>query len=679
MKTGKDKKDNKVTRLGAAASGGGPATTKRPRSSRRPAKSAPAELPRVPRTFVGQAESRRLIEEELSPWLVTRWESADFGIDGVVEITRPIGGSSVDEEATGKCFALQLKSTDAELERSAMSVTTGHLRYWLDHSLPVLLVSHHAPSRTMRGRWIDSELLDDLRGSTPALWSQGTVTIHLTLPIAGSACEKIEATVLRVHRRRSILTPSRFFELRTRLLEAAARLDEIGTKSAVRTVSNLAEESRKALHAAPYTVVIAGSQRVGKSTLVNALLRTEISPVEAFPTTAVPIMFRSALVTGAVAVFADGRRERIEATVDGLRPYATQRENSGNAKAVAAVEVSLPNDVLARGISLADAPGLRDASAAVRAVTARLLDDADAVVYVLDAALGAKFKIDQGVIDDLSLFRKSKERLIVVLNQEDALNPEGRAPLAAYVERELRAHGIWNGLPETPFFISGQAAFESQRRGEPLPESFALLEDRLWGHLLRTRSTGLARLARATQRLEEACVDAGGLLGSRATDGQAADVLNRSIDSCRVGIDELHRAARQWRNAAANFLESSLRSRVESRTAELVARLTAIPANQPLPSREAIEVELRAEWLEDATQVWGWFRGEVGAFAEAQGQLLSRALDDARASLGMPKPVSVPLPSALPLQPIDMSLSESWLGLLVWRLFSWFWIHVWNS
>lgn len=60
---------------------------------------------------------------------------------------------------------------------------------------------------------------------------------------------------------------------------------------------------------------------------MDALLGVEISPVADYPTTAVPILFD-----------------------------------------VRAVRVTLPNDMLARGVTLVDTPGLHDASPAVRDV-----------------------------------------------------------------------------------------------------------------------------------------------------------------------------------------------------------------------------------------------------------------------------------------------------------------------
>jgi len=107
---------------------------------RQGAATARTDTPIIPRSFTAETESRRLFETAVAPWSVTRWEQNDFGIYAVVEIACLIPGTA-DQKPTGKWFGVQLKSTDADEEPQGLRGTTGHLRYWLNHSLPVLLVA----------------------------------------------------------------------------------------------------------------------------------------------------------------------------------------------------------------------------------------------------------------------------------------------------------------------------------------------------------------------------------------------------------------------------------------------------------------------------------------------------------------------------------------------------------
>jgi ribosome biogenesis GTPase A len=637
------------------------------RPSRRATASTASSRPRLPRTRIVEAESRRLIEESLSAWPVQRWEASDFGIDGVVEISDALTGSR-DEEVSGRLFAIQLKATDIDEDKTSVTVSTGHLDYWRGHSLPVLLVKAHMPTRTMRARWIDDELFAELHARGVNLWEQGSAAVHLPVVLTAASKAEIERVVRRHQRNPPRLTPARFFELREKALMAASALAAIGARSGVESIGLVARQCRDVLQAAPYTVVVSGPQRVGKSTLINALLGVEVSPVAAFPTTAVPLVFRSGSTSSASVLFAGGTRKEIDPTAAGLRPYAAHQENQGNAKDVAAVEVTLPNDMLARGIALADAPGLRDSSKVVRDLTQRLLTSADAVLYVLDAGLGKKFHIDSGVVEDLRELRRSKDRLLVVLNQDDLLPEEHRGPLLAYVEKELRQHELWSALPVEPFFVSGQRGWEARAAGATTPASFARLEDELWGHLLRGRLTGLARLAAGSERLEEACADARALIGTRASDGIVATNLETSRRACTDGIEAARRGTSEWHEETRAAIDAFLYEREAARNTAFAAWLKAIDPKSPPPSKAEVEGVVQSHAMSDAQETWALLSQATSRLVETEGKRLAAVIAAARSELGTPTPVSMNVPGGA-LAPIDTSISESWLGMIVGGLF----------
>lgn len=435
------------------------------RGSARTSKASASDAPRVPRTFMAQTESRQLLEQAVSPWLVTRWEQNDFGIDAVVEISGALSGTG-DREATGRLFAVQLKSTDDADEPESLRISTGHLRYWLNHSLPVLLVSAHLPSRRLRFRWIDDRLLHELRFRSPTFWSQATISVPMTEQLEHSILPELEAVVVRFRARERAIHPTRFFHLRQHVLNTAEKLQSLAKASGIESARIVVDQVRSELRASAYMVAIAGPQRVGKSTLLNALLGMDVSPVADYPTTAVPLLFEAGEQSKANIVMEDGTSTMVEASSDALRPFAAQQENDANNKGVRLVHVTLPNEMLARGISLVDTPGLHDASLAVREVTKSALTNADAVLYVLDASLGAKFKIGEAEVDDLTALQRSKERVLVLLNQSDALGDTRRKPLYEYLEKQLRKYNLWDALPAKPLFVSGRDAWTARQNGQ---------------------------------------------------------------------------------------------------------------------------------------------------------------------------------------------------------------------
>jgi hypothetical protein len=84
-------------------------------------------------------------------------ETSDFGIDAHVEITR-------DEQATGELVALQIKGGSSAFKSPTedgwyFPVAAKHADYWLNHSLPVLLVLVDLESRQCFWQIIDANTL----------------------------------------------------------------------------------------------------------------------------------------------------------------------------------------------------------------------------------------------------------------------------------------------------------------------------------------------------------------------------------------------------------------------------------------------------------------------------------------------------------------------------------------
>src|SRR5262245_55557766 len=100
-------------------------------------------LPAVSSSKVVEAASRAIFESVVQPWLVTHWDRHDYGIDAIVEIATPQNDSS-ELQATGKRFAVQLKSTaDPDNPGLDLDVPVTKVRYWLQSTEPVLLISCH--------------------------------------------------------------------------------------------------------------------------------------------------------------------------------------------------------------------------------------------------------------------------------------------------------------------------------------------------------------------------------------------------------------------------------------------------------------------------------------------------------------------------------------------------------
>lgn len=137
-------------------------------------------------------------------------------------------------------------------------------------------------------------------------------------------------------------------------------------------------------------VVVAGEFKQGKSSLVNALLGSNICPVDDDVATAVPTFVRFGPEVHAEAVVeetaADGSltRHRQEIAVEDIRRYVVER--SAKADRATAVDVQLPRKMLAGGLVIVDTPGVGGLGSSHAVASLGAISMADAVIFVSDAS-----------------------------------------------------------------------------------------------------------------------------------------------------------------------------------------------------------------------------------------------------------------------------------------------------
>jgi len=169
---------------------------------------------------------------------------------------------------------------------------------------------------------------------------------------------------------------------------------------------------------APLLMVVGGSTGAGKSTLVNSLVGSEVSPSGVLrPTTRAPVLVCH---PGDVAWFAD---ERI---LPGL--------SRGTGAAPAGLQI-VATDALAPGLALLDAPDIDSVVEANRTLSRQLLAAADSWLFVTTAARYA----DAVPWDLLHAARERGTTLSLVLNRVPA---GAGTEIAAHLNEMLAARGL---------------------------------------------------------------------------------------------------------------------------------------------------------------------------------------------------------------------------------------------
>jgi len=174
---------------------------------------------------------------------------------------------------------------------------------------------------------------------------------------------------------------------RSRLAASLRRVREVALEEHRNDLAAaIAQELKHLQRTSEVTVVVAAEVSRGKSLLINALVAEEnLLPVDIDVSTGVYVLVRHSESPEA-RIFTRTAPDPIPTTVDALADWISVANNPGNAKEVSYVEVGIPSPLLSEGVSFIDTPGVGGLEAEHGATTLQALSDADALIFVLDAA-----------------------------------------------------------------------------------------------------------------------------------------------------------------------------------------------------------------------------------------------------------------------------------------------------
>jgi signal recognition particle receptor subunit beta len=149
------------------------------------------------------------------------------------------------------------------------------------------------------------------------------------------------------------------------------------------------DETKRRLTTESVQVVFCGQFKVGKSTMINALLQRAVCPVDADVVTAVPTIVkysRQPKVTTYVRSDDGSKMEERERLVDEIDLLVTEEADPSDPERDRVVEVGLPHRMLRTGLAMVDTPGVGGLDSAHGFLTLGALRHAKGVVFVTDAA-----------------------------------------------------------------------------------------------------------------------------------------------------------------------------------------------------------------------------------------------------------------------------------------------------
>lgn len=194
----------------------------------------------------------------------------------------------------------------------------------------------------------------------------------------------------------------------------------------------------------PFTIVVCGEFKRGKSSLINAILNEEIAPVNVTPET----------VTVNTLCYGDHRNEavlengkRLLLSDEDIRRKNLASINSGNGGKITHLTFYRPIELLRR-VNIVDTPGLNESNGTLEELTKKAVSKADAVIYVFVPS--SPLSMTEQLFLRTSVLSRPDMDLFLVCNKTDMIEADDQETFRSWMNS--RTADILKGT--VPFFVS---------------------------------------------------------------------------------------------------------------------------------------------------------------------------------------------------------------------------------
>jgi GTPase Era involved in 16S rRNA processing len=555
---------------------------------------AKKKLPIRSKSHRNEDISKRKFEEVMDPWFV-HWQVRDYGVDCTVEVA--VSTLNEAHYATNMRFAVQLKSIEKINATSHLgyAVPVEKIFYWYNSNIPVMFAVYSLDKKQFFYLWIDESVLVELDRNSSSWAAQQTITLHIPIQnaISDLELEKILGYINKWKRPvKQLIKAGIYFNLKDDTDEILKSYNAIVDPFKFDSIEQEIKTLQNQIDSAIYRVAITGPSRAGKSTLINSLLRREISPSDIFQTTGVPIQIIPGSKEYVQTLFKDGKIVQEKVNMKNISKYASQTENEDNIKGVQIITVSLVNRLLDRGISFFDIPGLDDPDENVQAYTMQTVIKSNIIIYLIDASpfRNGGYILRNDFRKNLIDFGTKLDKVFLVFNKVDDVPKSKRKLLKERVEKDLKRYNLKDKVHNEVFFISAEEAFKNRiEKKSKEDDNLKQLEDAIWGFLLQESNIGFVRLRYALQEIQKSEMSFTDVLKSRLLDQKERERLDRTIHSIHSDTSELNSLFHTGRLEACRNLKTLLNGKRSLMLHILNDSLKEVPQNKSLPSNNSIK------------------------------------------------------------------------------------------
>jgi ribosome biogenesis GTPase A len=550
--------------------------------------------------------SRNKFNELFFPWICKHWYEDDYGIDAMVEITFPLS-SGKNRLVTNVKFNVQLKSSEvAALQNGdrSISIPIQKINYWYGGNLPTMLCLYDLNEQEFFFCWIDENLINKLNKDRPEWIGKDSLKIRLTSRL-NKKLDGIEKYVLHSWKKpeKSFLTAGSYSFYNNEIIYTLEKAMELANIQSDKFLSSRLKILKKELGEAIFSVAVAGESRVGKSSLVNAFLGRDVSPVSELPTTGVPICVFPSNKEECEIHFNNDKVERGAINAEFIEKYGSQRKNKRNKKDVKLILLKVVNQAFENGIRLFDIPGLNDPDSKIRMVSNSILHSANAIIYVISAApaVHGEFILSDKMIDDIKKLNSSAERIFIVINKADCLKKKQFEKLNKYLKEEFKEYGLDDVLPSPPIYLSA----EGNEQQEIKISNVESLKETIWDFLLSEKRTGLHRLFAAINQLDDSLEKALSIHRAKLLTDEEAKGFQEKLAKVKVDFEKQKKKFPEYAKNIPKELDEIVRTNVTAIINNLKNEYRNIPLDQSLFTREVInkylieESEKLAQYLQN--------------------------------------------------------------------------------